>query len=321
MRLSVISFFAAIGAAALCHAQTPDVAARLAAGCTAESAFGVAFGERSERLFIPPPDVAPYRGATTLRRTPNSRQLHLAEVVVELPNDAAARALTAAVDAAAAASGRFPQRALDEDMEVVTLTAADGSVRLEISALGRGAYFTCVRPALQQLALDEMSGRVRVERPTPPSLPLPPRPAANVCQDTAARQAFVVGFETALQAPMEYFAALGAYSSTLQQWYGQQLKDKSDFSREDDAELALRTLQDPVFSREMGAGFRHLETFMGALSTFADARDAGDEPLACTRALDALSRVDELSASSQRQWARIEALYREEATRRGVTLD
>jgi len=34
-----------------------------------------------------------------------------------------------------------------------------------------------------------------------------------------------------------------------------------------------------------------------------------------------MTLVDEMSASSQRQWARIEALYREEAARRGVTLD
>jgi len=321
VRLSVIAFVAAMGAAALCHAQTPDMAARLVAGCTSDSAFGVPFGERSDRMFTTPPNVAPYRATTALRRTPNSRQLHLAEVVVELPDDAAASALVADGERVAIASGRFPQRELIEDGETVTLTAADNSVRLEIGVLGRGAYFTCVKPALQDLALAEFAGRVRVERPTPPSLPLPPRPAANVCQDANARRGFVTSFESALQTPMEYAGALSAYSSTLQQWYGQQLKDRSNFSADDEAALALRTLQDPAFAEEMEAGLRNFTAFMQSLSAFSDARDANNEPLACSRALDVLARVDEMSASSQRQWARIEALYREEATRRGVTLD
>lgn len=322
MRLAAIAFVAATCAIGLCGAQTPDQAQRLVAACTPQSAFGVTFGERSDRMFAEPPDVSPHRAGVSLRRTPNSRQLHLAEIIVELPDAAGAVAFLERVDRAAVASGRFPQRASTEEGETTTMTAADGSVRLELGVLGRGVYVTCVNPALQQLALDEAFGRVRVaERPTPPHLPLPARPTASICQDSEGRRSFVANFESALQSPMEYAGALSAYSSTLQQWYGQQLKDRSDFSDADDANLAMRTLQDPVFSAELGASLGHLTTFMRALSAFADAREAGDEPLACARALDTLSHVDVMSTSSQRQWERIEALYRQEATRRGVTLD
>jgi hypothetical protein len=323
MHARMIAFAVAVSAAGLCQAQTPDAAASgLVAGCTSEAAYGVPFGERSDRMFMPTPNAAPYRAMTTLRRTPNSRQLHMAETVVELPDDATAMAFAVAVETAAVASGRFPTRAVEEDSEITTLTATDGSVRIEISTLGRGAYVTCVKPAFQQLAMDEALGRVRVAtRPSPPTLSLPPRPDREICGNSEARTDFVQGFESALQNPMEYASALNAHSSTLQQWYGQQLKEKTDFSEEDDAALAMRTLNDQVFSTELAAGFRHLSTFMRALVTFADARDAGNGQLACTQAIDVLALVDNMSASSQRQWGRIEALYREEATRRGVTLD
>lgn len=269
-----------------------------------------------------PANVAPYRGGTTLLRTPNSRRLHGAETVIELPDNAAATAFIADVETAAMASGRFPTRVEEEDSEIVVLESADGSVRLEISTLGRGAYVSCVSPELQQLAIDEAFGRVRVaERPAPPTLAMPPRPPLDTCSNATARASFVQDFEQALQSPMEYAAALGLYSSTLQQWYGQQLKEKSNFTDEDDAALAMRTLNDPVFGRELTAAMSHLTGFMGDLTSFANARDAGDESLACTHAMATLTRVDEMSASSQRQWTRIEALYREEATRRGVTLD
>jgi len=303
------------------HAQTGDAPSRLVASCTHESAFGVAFGERSDRMFAPAPDLTPYRGGVALRRTQNSRQLMAAELTVELPDGATATAFNAAVETAATASGRFPQRTYNADDETTTLASADGGVALELGTLGRGAYITCVRPALRQLALDEYLGRVRVERPTPPQLSLPPRPAAAICENPAARSAFVANFETALQSPMEYATALNGYSNRLQAWYAQQLKDRSNLSRDDEAALAMRILQDPTFSAEASAGMGRLAPFLNALTTFSDARDAHDDRTACGRALDVMTLVDEMSASSQRQWARIEALYREEAARRGVTLD
>jgi len=320
MRVLVVAVvsWCLVGAA---HAQTGEVPSRLVANCTQETAFGVAFGERSDRMFAPAPDLTPYRGALALRRTQNSRQLMAAELTVELPDAATATEFNAAVETAAAAGGRFPQRTYNADDETITLTSADGALALELGTLGRGAYVTCVKPALRQLALDEYLGRVRVERPTPPSLSLPPRPDAAVCENPAARSAFVSNFETALQSPLEYATALNNYSSRLQAWYSQQLKDRSNLSADEEAALGVRILQDPVFSREAGDGMRRLAPFMSALTGFADARDAHNDQVACVHALEVMILVGEMSASSQRQWARIEALYREEATGRGVTLD
>jgi hypothetical protein len=259
-------------------------------------------------------------GMITLRRTPNSQRLHLVEAVAELPDAAAANAFVAALAARVTADGRLVRKPSQE--EDTTLFEGEGGVRLELSALGRGAYVTCVKPELQQLALDESLGRVRVERPSPPQLTAPPRPEAAVCQDATKRRQFVLAFQQTALGAMDYGSAVSNHTSSLQTWFGQQLKEKGVWSEQDETNFAFRVLEDRVIAAELRGSLARLPVFMQNLMQYAEASEpGGDEATACAAGLRAFDDIDAMGRSAHTQWRRVEEIYRAEAARLSVTLE
>jgi hypothetical protein len=311
--------FAFSPAASAQQGFSSDAVARIAGACSADGAFGARFGERSSQMHASHAGWAPI-GLITLRRTPSSQRLHVVEAVAELADAAAASAFVAALESRVSADGRFSRKPSQDEDEIVFEGA--GGVRLELSALGRGAYITCVKPDLQQLALDESLGRVRIERPTPPQLRAPPRPAAGVCNDASTRARFVADFQETALGAVEYGDAIANHTSNLQTWYGQQLKGKGAWSEQDETSFAFRVLEDRVVAAEVKGSIDRLPGFIQNLLQFAQASErGGGEAQACAAALRALDDIEAMGRSAQVQWRRVEEIYRAEAVRLNVTFD
>ncbi len=333
IRSIILAAGLALSAAGAVSAGEPNVAA-LAAGCTAEGAYGFRFGDKitgSTHLGITEQWGVPV--AVELDKTPRSEKLVSVLAIASYERDpgtfetrsASAAKLFDRIEAAIAADDRFAKREVDEDDEddvTYSLEDADGQTVVEFSIRlgGVGVWMNCQNTALQQERIEEALGRTRVEKPDPPTLPLPPRPEPGVCADPVRRSEFVASFSEVSMAALEYSQAGSRYSEHLAQWKGQQLIDKGVWTKQRAEAFALSAIDDPVIGPEFQAQMQRLMPMLEHLMAFSEAQDSNPTQ-ACAEALKTLDIVQAMTASNMRQWKRMHDLYDAEARRLKVTLD
>ena len=317
------------------RAQTFDPAAiqRVADGCTADEAFGHAFGEvtrNAPRQVAPPAGWAPF-DRFDVYRAEHSEWMWKVEAIafagfgVEADRETLL-ALTGAVDTVVEQGGRFGSRA--EDGYTVTysdLLGDDGqpsgsAVSLEINPLLGMVWVTCSDADLAAEAEGEFFGRARLaERPVPPTTPPAARPNEDLCVDPASRRATVNRF-----AGLGGIGGMGSaserYFSQLASWYGQKMVAAGVWDDDDKLGFALGVLDDPVISQELEAQMTRLAPYMEASADFRAAEDARDEGAACRAAVRMMQVAHDMTLSNERQWLRAEALYEAEGARLGVEL-
>lgn len=321
---------AMVGAAS---AAEPNVEA-MAGGCRADSAWGFKFGDKitgSTHLGVTEQWGVPV--SVDLDKTPRSEKLVSVLAIASYERDpgtfetrsASAAQLFEKIEAAIAADGRFTGREVSEDDEndvTYSLQDAAGETVVEFSVRlgGVGVWMNCENTDLQQLRVDEALGRTRVDKPEPPTLPLPARPEPGVCADPARRDAFVASFSAASMKALEYSQAGSRYSEHLAQWKGQQLIDKGVWTKQRAEAFALTAISDPIIGPEFEAQMKRLMPMLEHLMAFSEAQDS-NPAMACAEALKTLDIVQAMTASNERQWKRMHDLYDAEARRLKVTLD
>lgn len=311
----------------------PAVVAVVATGCTSEHAYTQAIGQASEgRQRSSLGEAARPLQSLTVTVTPISGRVTGVELLAyydEALGDSDARRAAAAefmqaIDVAVQESGLFASRKVDdEDGELTFSDAADGGgVELTVSRLGVGVYVTCSSPELRALALDEMLGRTRIERPVSPDMALPPRMELATCQDPAGRAEILEGFEGA--ALMDFVESLQRntnYAQALGRWYSQQLEDQGVWDSNRDGAFRQSLLNDPIVSGALEGQMGRLNQYVEGLVEYAEALDRGDTLSACRSVVRSLNVMHDIHDSNTTQWARTYELYRAEAQRLGATLE
>lgn len=273
------------------HAEIPPpppaTVAMIAGSCRPGQAFGFKLGEVHEesRFASVKAEHRPFR-TLTVRTSPRSHRIIGVDLDAWDEEDAgtleektaAAVRLVEAVDTAVAAQGRFSERSYDEENDTISWTTPDpeggeGGVRFDIGRLGVGVYLTCQDLAMEALAMDEMFGRVRVERPTRPNLGLPPRTDLADCADPAKADALLTAHEErggdgmldAVKSSQEYFEHLA-------DWYGQQLMDAGVWDEDRKSAFLMGMLEDETLMRGFEQQVERLGPMMEGVMSYAELR-------------------------------------------------
>lgn len=315
------------------QAFDPAVIKRVADGCTADEAFGYAFGEvtrNAPRQVTPPPRWAPF-DRFDVYRAEHSEWMWKVEAIafagfgVDADRETLL-ALTEALDAAVTQGGRFGSRT--EEGYTITFTdllGADGrpsgsAVSLEIDPLLGMVWVTCSDAVLAAQAQDEFFGRAPLaERPVPPPTSPTLRPSEEACVDPESRRAAVNRF-AGLGGIGGMGSATERYFSQLGAWYGQKMVAAGVWDDDDKLDFALGILDDPVISRELGAQMSRFEPYMAASADFQAAEADRDEAAACRAAVVMMQIAHDMTLSNERQWLRAQVLYEAEGERLGVDL-
>lgn len=320
-------------------AELPPVAPaaiRLAVdGCTPDTIYGFALNEPygGDRHLQLTDAAAPFNSAEVIA-TSRSKTLVGVDLWGAWPDDSgtveerkeAAADLLDALSVAVDQSGRFAERAWDEETETMVYShpvdAPDSGLQLELSQMGVSVIVSCADESRRQLAMDEYLGRTRVERPTPPAALAPVRIDRAECDDPVRAEAIYDDFEAGGGADvLNLLRASTDYFEHLTQWYGQELMDKGVWTQDDRDAFQMSFLQDRTIMKGFEEQMGRLEPLLGLAMEVAEARDAGDSVGSCRAAVDLTDLIIEIGESNEAQWTRATTLYRAEARRLGVTLE
>lgn len=309
-----------------------EMLSRVAGACTAGSAFGRPLGQPSTGpTMLRLAEWKPFDHAT-LVVTPRSQKLTGVDTVASFENDPgdfesrsrSAKALFQALDAKIQADGRFAQREVEDEDNVTYTNPGPGGVgglEFSLMRMGVGVWLSCADLGVRKLAMDEAFGRVRVDKPTPPTLNLPPRPAADACADPVQRAALAEDFGSAMTDVFSYAEASSRYAEHLADWKGQQLIDKRVWTKQRQLDFAMSALSDPVIGPEFEKNMDRVLQLLDIAKAYADADEAGDEAKACAATVRGVGLMYDAVASNERQWKRMHERYDAEARRLKVVLE
>lgn len=229
-------------------------------------------------------------------------------------------------DAAVFEAGMFNERVWDEEGEAVIYSSPVSDpaspVVMELSQLGVSFIASCGDRSRETLAMDEILGRTRVERPVRPVLPTPQQVALTECDDPVRAEAIYDDFETGGGSDILNLAtASSAYFEHLAQWYGQELMDRGVWTQQKRDAFRMSFMNDRIIAPELERQLARLQPLLSLTMEVAERREATDPVGSCKAVVRLFDLIGEMSRSNETQWDRATSLYRAEATRLGVALD
>lgn len=297
--------------AGVARAATPD---DIVGYCTAETTFGERFGATEfkgttrvaygpRRDLKPAGNFAPF-DQFELGVTPNTGKVHSVTAIKVYPSVEAAKAAARDIQAAAAASGRFPYEAADSDPDMPDLTTEeDGGIEFSVFRLGDEVSVSCTDTAMMSLAFKELFNPVAPDkRPEPPVLTIPAMPAAGVCETPAGRDAFLAGIDDEMLDFKAFALELSGYSEQLMLWKADQLVKRKAWTKQQSSDFHLALLSDKAFSGGLEATMKDMMTSFEAALAYGEKLEAGDKTGACREAQRMFGSMHRMVGAARGQW-------------------
>ena len=313
----------------------PSAIVGLANGCRPEAAFGFSMtdpynGGRNLQLRD---TAAPFRTMEVIA-TARSKKLVSVDVWAYAPDDAGtveqrregATHLLDELDTLVEASGRFENRRFDDETETiiysVPVEAPESQLQMGLSQLGVSVIVSCADEGRRQLAMDELLGRTRVDRPVKPILPTPARSNIQDCADPVRAEEIYDNFELGGSFDvMNVARSFQDYSEHLAQWHGQILMDKGVWTQADRDAFQISMLDDQAILRGLERQLSRVQSMLELTLEIPGRREAGDAVGSCRAVVGLVDLLADMDRENEAQWALSTARYQAEASRLGVTLD
>lgn len=327
---------------ALAAPQDVPAPALLASVCTTQGAFGERFGEtktigkaRAEtnyNLYLTPAKPVPGLSDYDASVTVDGRKLFRFGASRHYGSPAAsAAALESVADAIEARGGwtRVPvtdseDEAYREPHVEFRSDARQGGVQTEFSlyTLSGLLVLDCIDISGREAAMEQAfgPGTHSATPPQPPAIPrIPPIPPLADCAIAARRDAILAGRDD-MRDQFSRFGRSGPdYANRLADWRAEELVRRGVWTEARRKDFGYELLEDPAFRAAYERSMTLISVLIDHGMTLSDAERRGDRAGQCRATIRLMITFRDIAVSAQAQWDVVDARFKREAERLGVT--